>query len=252
MEHRTPRIGRTRIARRLWRAAIIAAVLTALVCWYLVWTRAHPQDSPFTPLDLTQPVGVFTGRKLAALGQNTPQCHALLFRAGVRYRPIPPGGSGQCVYANTVELDQGGARRIELRPARSDLSCPVAAGLAVWEWRVVQPAAARFLGSPVVAIDHFGSYSCRRMYGRSTGDWSEHARANALDVAGFRLADGRRITVARDWNGTPDERAFLRAVRDGACRLFATVLSPDYNAAHRDHLHLDQAARGEFGWRACR
>ena len=35
-------------------------------------------------------------------------------------------------------------------------------------------------------------------------------------------------------------------------RLFATVLSPDYNAAHRDHLHLDQAARGAWGWRACR
>jgi len=117
---------------------------------------------------------------------------------------------------------------------------------------VVQPAAARHLGTSIARIDHFGSYSCRRLYGRSQGDWSEHATANALDVAGFRFADGRRMTIIDDWNGSPDEQAFLREVRDGACRLFATVLSPDYNAAHRDHLHLDQAARGEMGWRACR
>lgn len=76
-------------------------------------------------------------------------------------------------------------------------------------------------------------------------------RADAIDVSGFRLADGTRIAVARDWRD--DHRgAFLRDIRDGACKLFATILSPDYNAAHADHLHLDQANRRRFGWRACR
>lgn len=241
-----------RIARKLWRTFIIALILVALICWYLVWTRAHPQDSPFTPLDLTQPIGMFTGRKLASLGDDTRQCETLLFRAGVRYQALPPGGSGECAYDNAVRFNEGGTRRIDFRPERLDLSCPVAAALAVWEWRVVQPAAERRLGTRVVAIDHFGSYSCRRIYGRSTGDWSEHARANAVDIAGFRLADGRRITVVNGWEGSEDERAFLRDVRDGACKLFATVLGPEYNAAHRDHLHLDQAERGEMGWRTCR
>jgi hypothetical protein len=242
-----------RIARRLARALLIASILIALVCWYLVWTRAHPQDSPFTPLDLPQPVGMFTGRKIASLSDDRLQCHTLLFRAGIRYQALPPGGSNECAYDNAVRFEGGGSRRISFRPDRLNISCPVAAGLAVWEWRVVQPAAERILGSRVTAIDHFGSYSCRRLYGRSTGDWSEHARANAVDIAGFRLADGRRITVVNGWTeGTPEERAFLREARDGACKLFATVLSPDYNAAHRDHLHLDQARRGEMGWRACR
>ncbi len=246
-------MARARIARRLWRATIIAAALIGLICAYLVWTRAHPQDSPFTPLDLTQKTGMFTGRKIAALSDDTPLCEALLFRAAIRYRALPPGGANQCAYDNAVRLTPGGARRIALRPERTDLACPVAAGLAVWEWQVVQPAAARLLGSRVVAIDHFGSYSCRRIYGRSTGDWSEHARANAIDVAAFRLADGRRVSVVGGWNrASAKEGAFLRSVRDGACRLFATVLSPDYNPAHRDHLHLDQAARGSMGWRACR
>jgi hypothetical protein len=60
------------------------------------------------------------------------------------------------------------------------------------------------------------------------------------------------VTVVGDWKGEGERAAFLREVRDGACDLFATVLSPDYNAAHRDHLHLDQARRGAMGWRACR
>ena len=90
------------------------------------------------------------------------------------------------------------------------------------------------------------------MYGRSQGDFSEHATADALDVADFTLADGRSISVLRDWKGEGEDAQFLRAVRDGACDLFATVLSPDYNAAHRDHFHLDQAERGAMGGRACR
>jgi hypothetical protein len=116
----------------------------------------------------------------------------------------------------------------------------------------VQPAALRHFGQRVAGIDHFGSYSCRRLYGRDAGAWSEHASARAVDIAGFRLEDGRRISVAADWSGEGAAAAFLREVRDGACDLFATVLSPDYNAAHRDHLHFDHAARGATGWRGCR
>ena len=60
------------------------------------------------------------------------------------------------------------------------------------------------------------------------------------------LEDGRRVSVLRDWKGDDEKAAFLRRARDEACSVFGTVLSPDYNAAHADHLHLDQAARG-FG-----
>ena len=109
-----------------------------------------------------------------------------------------------------------------------------------------------WFGQPVTAIDHLGSYSCRRVYGRKEGAWSEHATADAIDVAGFRLSDGTHVSVLGDWEKGGAKAAFLREVRTGGCKLFSTVLSPDYNAAHRDHLHLDQAERGEMGWRACR
>ena len=85
-----------------------------------------------------------------------------------------------------------------------------------------------------------------RIYGGDTGNWSEHATGNAVDVSAFVLEDGRRISVLGDWNDADEAAGFLHAARDAACDVFGTVLSPDYNAAHADHFHLDQEARG-FG-----
>ena len=216
--------------------------------------RNHPEDMPWTELDLGRPIGAFTGRKLADLADEGPLCRDLLRRAGIAFASLPARSAqgGQCGYEDAVRFEPEGALAIDYRPSNLGTNCAVAAALALWEWHVVQPAALRHFGQEVAAIDHFGSYSCRRIYGRSEGSWSEHATANAVDIAGFRLADGTRINVLRDWNGTDEEARFLREVRDGACDLFSTVLSPDYNAAHRDHFHLDQAQRGSFGWRGCR
>lgn len=217
------------------------------------YARRHPEDIPWTALDLTHPVGAFTGRKLADLRDEGPQCKALLARAGVHFVALPPRRAGdECGYAHAVRFSRGGALGIAWRPGNFGTNCAVAAGLALWEWHVVQPAAARHFGREVTRIEHFGSYSCRRLYGRSQGGWSEHATANAVDVAAFVLTDGRRISVVRDWRDRGTAGRFLRETRDGACDLFATVLSPDYNEAHRDHLHLDQAGRGAWGWRGCR
>jgi len=233
-----------------WLVALVVTATLALMLWAAL--RGRPQDVPWAPLDLGQPIGLFTGRKLTALTEDFPQCRALLDRAGVRYTVLPPRkGDGQCGYADGVRLT-GGARKIAFAPAGLGVACPVAAALAMWEWDIVQPAAERHFGARVATIDHFGSYSCRRIAGSHSSNWSEHSTADAVDIAGFRLTDGTRITIARDWKGDDAKSAFLREVRDGACQLFATTLSPDYNAAHADHLHLDQANCGATGWRACR
>jgi len=233
--------------RRLVGLAVLLALL--LAGWAFV--RQRPQDLPWTTLDLARPIGLFTGRKLAALPGDPAQCRALLDRAGVAYRAMPPGGEGRCAFRDSVRLTPG-REAVALSPASVAPSCPVAAALKLWEWHVVQPAAQRLLGQSVRTVTHLGAYSCRRLYGRDAGAFSEHATADAIDIAGFVLEDGRRIAVAADWAGEGKDAAFLHAVRDGACGLFSTVLSPDYNAAHRDHLHLDQAERGATGWRACR
>lgn len=229
---------------------LLSAILFILFLGYAA-LRQGPQDLPWTALDLAQPVGMFTGRKLAALTDDAAGCRALLQQAGIPHVMTKPGGKGQCSYADAVRL-RPAPGAVALSPAAVAPSCPVVAALKLWEWQVVQPAAQRIYGVPVVRIRHLGSYSCRRMYGRSAGDYSEHATADAIDIAAFILADGRQVSVLKDWKGDAKDAEFLRGVRDGACDLFSTVLSPDYNAAHRDHFHLDQAERGATGWRACR
>ncbi len=242
-----------RNVHRLLRSVLVLLLLAALAFALYALGRSRPGDVPWTPLDLAQPVGLFTGMKLARLRDDPPACRALLDRAGVAHTALPPRRGDSCGYDDAVRLNDGGALSVGWRPDRPGMSCAVAAAYALWEWQVVQPAAERHLGTAIASIDHFGTYSCRRLYGRDVGAWSEHATANAVDIAGFRTEDGRRITLVADWTGgTAAEQAFLREVRDGACRLFATTLSPDYNAAHADHFHLDQADRGRMGGRACR
>jgi hypothetical protein len=241
------------VRRAILATLIFATLLIAGLLGYAV-LRGRPQDLPWTRLNLSDPIGSFTGRKLAGLTDDFAECRALLRAAGVRYTVLPAvkGDDPACGYADGIRFAPGGSRGIAYSPANLGTSCPVAAALSLWEWEILQPAAQKHSGSSVVEIEHLGSYSCRRMYGRSAGDWSEHATADAIDVAGFRLDDGTRISVVKDWGEGGEKAAFLREVRTGACRLFSTVLSPDYNAAHRDHLHLDEVERGEMGWRSCR
>jgi hypothetical protein len=240
-----------KLLRNTTVAIVVAALALTLLLLLYAMLRDRPEDLPWTKLDLSQPVGLFTGRKLAALTDDFPACRKALDKAGVRYTALAPLSeeNGKCGYEDAVRFGAGGVRRIRLAPSDLGMSCPVAAALTVWEWEVVQPAAQRHFGQKVAEIEHFGSYNCRRMYNREGASWSEHATADAVDIAAFRLADGTRITLVSDWEAKGSKGRFLRDVRDGACGTFSTVLSPDYNAAHRDHFHLDQAKRM---WRVCR
>lgn len=229
---------------------LLAVLLAAAFYFGRDYVRRHPHDFPWTTLKLTDPIGAFTASKIAGLGDEPPRCQMLLANAGVSDEAVPPRRSPpNCGYDDGMRL---GDRPIDYSPGGLVVSCPVAAALHLFESRVAQPAAQRHFGQPVSRAFHAGSYSCRRVYGRSEGRFSEHSTADAIDITGFDLADGQRISVLDDWNGGGPEAAFLRDVRDGACDLFSTVLSPDYNAAHRDHLHFDVANRGPMTWSLCR
>lgn len=150
-------------------------------------------------------------------------------------------GSGCHAFAS-VRLTDIGVPVANLGPMR----CPLAAAFTAWVRNGVIPAARLHLRTELVRVESFGSYSCRNINGGRTGQRSEHASANAVDVAGFVLADGRRITLKADWTSPdPAVRSFLLAIRTSACRRFKTVLSPDYNLYHADHFHLDMG-RGPF------
>lgn len=131
------------------------------------------------------------------------------------------------------------------------LACPLVSALDQWVSESVQPAAIRWLGSSVAEIKQISAYSCRGMVGSGGSGISEHAFGNAIDIAAFTFADGRRITVQDGWHGTPEEQGFLRDVHLAACDHFTTVLAPGYNAAHYNHIHVDLMRRAS-GDRPCR
>lgn len=136
----------------------------------------------------------------------------------------------------------GAVGPVSVKPVAT-LACPIVSTLDRWFAESVQPAAQRWFGVRVVEIKQISAYSCRGMNGNPHAHISEHAFGNALDIAGFTLADGRRITVKDGWRGLPEEQGFLRDVQGGACQLFNTVLAPGSNPQHADHFHVDLMRR---------
>jgi hypothetical protein len=198
------------------------------------------QWNPFAPLEIDEPLNFLTRSKLARLSRNDQLCRSVLAQAQLRYQPLPDRKNAEgCGLHNAVRVEATTARVGEAFA----LTCRSAVALALWETHVLQPAAQAHFGQPVARLEHFGSYSCRNVYGRETGRRSQHATADALDLAGFVLKDGRRIRVVRDWKAQGSDAEFLREIHDGACSVFDGVLGPDYNEAHRDHFHFD---RGSF------
>jgi hypothetical protein len=175
--------------------------------------------------------------------QEVLACHVDLARLGVQFRVLPDQVfSGGCSALGAVQLVDIGVPVTNLRA----MTCPLARQFTIWARDAVQPAAAQWLGTRVVRIETFGTYSCRTVDGQPGARLSEHARANAVDVSGFVLADGRRITVLEGWNGGDDQiRRFLRAVHQGGCRRFAIGLSPDSDSYHYNHIHFDMG-RGPY------
>jgi hypothetical protein len=168
--------------------------------------------------------------------ENAPeQCYAALRRAGVAFEPAVREIKDGCGYADGAilvrsDIDHGGPLLMR---------CPALIALLVWEKQIVAPAAERLMGRKLVGVRHFGTFSCRNINHAREGRRSQHATANAIDIAGFTLAGGDKVSVAQDWRSGA-KQAFLHAARDGACRLFGVVLSPDYNSLHRDHFHFDR------------
>lgn len=239
MPRRTPLLSR-RIGKFKWdrRALLLLLLLGALIAGR-AWLAEHPEHDPWAPLDLRDPPGWATARKLQALKSDVGECRAVLERSQVAYSVLPAAGAGECARPDRTRLDG-----YPFAPAPPPTTCAVAIALELWRRDTVEPEARAIFGAGLARIEHLGAYSCRRLYGRDEGPWSEHATGNAVDIAALVLDDGTRISLLADWNGgDPDKVLFLRRVRDGACRSFATVLSPEYNAAHRDHFHLDMAGR---------
>lgn len=169
---------------------------------------------------------------------ETRQCLADLDADRVSYRVLPTQDfGGGCVVVGAVQLLDIGVPVSGLKSMR----CPLARAFSNWVRYAAAPAAKQIMGSELTRIESYGTFNCRPIAGSAR--LSEHGRANAVDVAVFILADGRRVSVLNGWRGTADEQRFLRTLFKSACRRFTTALGPEYNNAHANHFHLDMGGR---------
>ena len=198
------------------------------------------------------------------------ECVRLLVPTGADLELSKPIRNGQCGTPAPVVLKR--VAGVELNPA-AVVNCQMAAKVHDWINESVQPLAREQLDARVTRLITASAYMCRQRLGSSTERLSEHSFANALDISAFVTSDGRSIDVLTRWGPTkrdrqaqaaPDagagearpvrdiapldgnttkEERFLRSIHEGACGTFGTVLGPEANEAHRNHLHLDLAAR---------
>lgn len=230
--------------------ALTALLTTAGLLSAHGWLQENPGYNPWQPLTLAETPGPATAGKFAALRSDAETCRAFLTRSGLNGGRLPSTGAGACQRTDRRQLTAADLQRVALIPGRAEGTCAIDAAIGWWLHNGVQMHARHIFASRVVKLEHLGTVNCRRIRPGANGRWSEHATGNAIDISAFILADGRRIEVRHHWQGHGKETEFLHAVRDSACQSFATVLSPDYNAAHADHLHFDQAKHAA-GWRAC-
>ncbi len=125
------------------------------------------------------------------------------------------------------------------------IDCSMIPALEAWLSDVVQPRAQARFGEAVVGLTAFGAYSCRSVDNIAGAQLSEHAFGNAIDISGFKLADGRIVSIVKEWKrADSQESAFLHEVHAGACQHFTTVLGPGADVFHYNHFHLDLAMHG--------
>jgi hypothetical protein len=124
------------------------------------------------------------------------------------------------------------------RPA--PMNCSFALSLTDFERKIVQPAAKRVFGKKVIEIAHAGTYACRGERGGDASRLSQHAYGKAIDIIGFELEGGDRVSVLKDWHGDTAKATFLHEVAKGACSVFDVVITPNHNSFHLDHIHVDK------------
>lgn len=232
-------MSKTRRTLRAISAFAAAATLALGAYWLLTDPRSPFPDryNPLLPLDLAQAQSPLTEFKLRRALRSPESCLAAL-TTGAAFDAMPPlEVTPQCGIENRVRLRAVGEVLIE--PVET--ACETALRLAALERFALRDAAPQ----PIARLQHQGSYNCRPIRGGTR--MSTHATAQAIDLRGVILADGTSWPLLGNWEGDSPAATFWRAARDGGCKWFSTVLGPEFNAAHADHLHLQSA-----GWGTCR
>jgi hypothetical protein len=222
---------------------LLLVLIAGGVAVYESWIRIPPNFLPWSEVVLDARPGWFANVQLNSLSTDGAACRAALGRATMKFSVMADRKIGEdCGFTDVVRAD---STPVAFSP-RPVATCSLTAGLYWWQRRLDEIAQAE-LGTRIVRIDQLGTYACRNINSAAEGRRSQHATANAIDIAAFHTADGRVISVLKDYGKPTPEGRFLDAARDSACALFNIVLGPRYNRLHANHFHLDMG-----GFQMCR
>jgi len=198
--------------RKRSRVILFLVLISVMIAGWVAgrdWLRQHPQHNPWAPFRLDEPDGIATRYKLDRLRADSTNCRAVMERSGIRLVELEATGAGACRRDDRALIP---ATPVTLSPDSPQATCAVSAGLLRWLRQTVQPEARRQFASRVVAIEHLGTFACRKMRNDRFDRMSEHATGNAIDIPAFVLADGRRITVLPGWKQGGSQAAVPRKV----------------------------------------
>lgn len=215
-----------------WKACARALVAIAVVAALVAGCSRGPQYG-----EKREAWRSIAERNCIRAGRVTPSAY-------VEQRPrIRVGACGADSPFKVLAAENG---TVGLSPSAT-LACPMIPAVDRWLAGSVQPMATALFGSPVAEVNVAASYGCRTRNSKRGARLSEHSFANAIDISSFQLADGRTITVKDGWKSESSEAIFLRTVHGDACKEFTTVIGPDGDRHHTDHLHLDLARHNKDG-----
>lgn len=200
-----------------------------------------PEEEPAPPAPAVPPLPAETDSEFESCVKRLTALGAVFEKLG------PIDTDGACPIARPLKLTSLGSD-VAITPD-TVLNCATALALAEWMKAVVIPAGLRTLGAKPESVRQDSAYVCRNRYNDPHAKISEHARANAIDIASFGFADRDSVDIGTSKPDSSEQR-FETTIRAGSCRYFTTVLGPGSNAAHATHFHLDLARR-KGGYRLC-
>ncbi|MBK68105.1 MAG: extensin [Rickettsiales bacterium] len=209
-------------------------ICASSVYFYNAYNEKIPNRyAPWKPIKLYEKPSFLTKYKLGKLKDNPQACMRALDEIPISYKPLDDREVGTCALNNQIHIEKS------LFPYSAPVkgNCALMAALIAWEKNVLETLSKDYFDQPVKMITHYGIFSCRNV--RGSNRVSEHAKANAIDIAAITLDDGTVISVLKHWDDGGKKGQFLKALRDGSCDYFKGVLGPEYNSLHNNHFHFD-------------
>lgn len=258
----------TVVAWKMVAVGVLGAAVLAGGAHEFGWRAGDPRYDPIAPV----PAHATAPRSAAAAGDaitstrapllpaqqprasgDEAACRAGLNDAGVSFRIIPkdqaPGVAWPIELRSAVGgvLIHGGKKNAPT----NYLDCRLALALLAWEPSLREAG--------VVGLEHFSFYRRDAVVGASSKT-SGHAFGFAIDVGRFEMSDGRTLSVLEDWTNRdrgadacrwwPTDTEANAILRKLVCdayedELFQGVITPHYNDAHKNHVHLEIAPKSQ-------